>query len=395
MYRRYHYDIIKERIQEPRAAIQVIAGPRQVGKTTVINQVLNDIKIQYISETADGVEHDNTQWISEIWSSARSKMQFNRLNEFLIVIDEIQKLDNWSEYVKREWDYDTAKGNNIKVVLIGSSRLLLKQGLTESLAGRYEMIRMGHWSYAEMRDAFGWNVNQYIYYGGYPQGARYVNNEKRWRTYIKDAIIEPIVGKDILMTTTVYKPALLRQLFTLGCDYSGELLSLNKALGQLSDAGNITTLANYIRLLGDCQAITTLQKYANDNARKYNSIPKFQVYNTALLSANAGRGFETEFTDPKRWGRWAESAVGAHIVGNAEEVGYDVYYWRENDLEVDFVLVKNGAIVALEVKSGSRTTNKGLPIFMNKFSPKMAFVVGGEAISIEEFLLMDLERLWE
>ncbi|MBP5367538.1 MAG: ATP-binding protein, partial [Bacteroidales bacterium] len=266
MYRRYHYDIIKERIQEPRAAIQVIAGPRQVGKTTVVNQVLNDIKIQYISETADGVQHDNTKWISEIWASARSKMQFNKLDEFLIVIDEIQKLDNWSEYVKREWDYDTAKGNNIKVVLLGSSRLLLKQGLTESLAGRYEMIRMGHWSYAEMRDAFGWNVNQYIYYGGYPQGARYVNNEKRWRAYIKDAIIEPIVGKDILMTTTVYKPALLRQLFTLGCDYSGELLSLNKALGQLADAGNITTLANYIRLLGDCQAITTLQKYANDNA---------------------------------------------------------------------------------------------------------------------------------
>ena len=172
-----------------------------------------------------------------------------------------------------------------------------------------------------MRDAYGWNIEQYNYFGGYQQGARYVGSEKRWRSYLKDAIIEPIVGKDILMTTTIYKPALLRQLFALGCDYSGELLSLNKALGQLSDAGNITTLANYIRLLGDCQAVTTLQKYANDNARKYNSIPKFQVYNTALLSANAGRGFETEFTDPKRWGRWTESAVGAHIVGNAEEVG--------------------------------------------------------------------------
>ena len=394
MYRRYHYNIIKERIQEPRAAIQVIAGPRQIGKTTVVNQVLSDIDIQYISETADAVEPDNRKWIAEVWATARSRMQFNRLGEFLIVIDEIQKIDNWSEAVKREWDYDTAKGNNIKVVLLGSSRLLLKQGLTESLAGRFEMIRMGHWTFAEMRDAFGWNVEQYIYFGGYPQGARYAGNEKRWRSYIKDAIIEPIVGKDILMTTTIYKPALLRQLFALGCDYSGELLSLNKALGQLSDAGNITTLANYIRLLGDCQAVTTLQKYANDNARKYNSIPKFQVYNTALLSANAGRSFESEFTDPKRWGRWAESAVGAHIVGNAEEVGYDVYYWRENDLEVDFVLVKNGEIVAIEVKSGTRTTNKGLPVFMDKFSPKMAFVVGSEAISIEEFLLMDLERLW-
>lgn len=395
MYRRYHYNIIKERIQEPRAAIQVIAGPRQVGKTTVVTQVLNDLDINYISETADGVGHDNTIWISELWSSARSKMKFNNLSEFLIVVDEIQKIDNWSEYVKREWDYDSAKGINIKVVLLGSSRLLLKQGLTESLAGRFEVIRMGHWSFAEMRDAFGWNVSQYIYYGGYPQSARYVNNEKRWRAYMKDSIIEPIVGKDILMTTTIYKPALLRQLFALGCNYSGELLSLNKALGQLSDAGNITTLANYIRLLGDCQAVTVLQKYANDNARKYNSIPKFQVYNTALLSANAGRGFESEYTDPKRWGRWVESAVGARIVGSAEEVGYDVYYWRDGDLEVDFVLVKDGKIVALEVKSGSRTTNKGLPAFKDKYSPILAVVVGGEAISVEEFLLMDLERLWQ
>ena len=394
MYRRYHYDIIMERIHEPRATIQVIAGPRQVGKTTVVNQVLADIDIQYVSESADGINHDNRDWIGDIWAAARSKMQFNRLSEFLIVIDEIQKIDNWSEYVKREWDYDTAKGINIKVVLLGSSRLLLKQGLTESLAGRFEMIRMGHWSYAEMHDAFGWNVGQYIYFGGYPQGANYINNEKRWRTYIKDSIIEPIVSKDILMTTTIYKPALLRQLFALGCDYSGELLSLNKALGQLSDAGNITTLANYIQLLGDCQAVTALKKYANDNARKYNSIPKFQVFNTALMSANAGRSFEAEFTDPKRWGRWVESAIGAFLVGNAEEVGYDVYYWRDGDLEVDFVLVKNGEIIGIEVKSGTRTTNKGLQVFRDKFSPKNAFVVGGEAFGIEEFLMLDLEKLW-
>ena len=395
MYQRKYYQIIKERINEERSAIQVIAGPRQVGKTTVVGQVLDDIEIPFLSETADSVNPNNPEWISSIWANARSIMQVRRYNEFLIVIDEIQKLNNWSEFVKKEWDSDTRNKINIKVILLGSSRLLIKKGLTESLAGRYELIRMGHWSFDEMRDAFGFDINQYIYYGGYPQGAKYIQNEKRWRDYIKDSIIDPVVSKDILMTTTIYKPALLKQLFELSCDYSGEILSLTKMLGQLNDAGNVTTLSNYIDLLSDCQAVTKLYKYANDNARKFNSIPKYQVFNTALMSANTGRGFEKEFTDSKRWGRWVESAVGAYLVGNAEEYGYKVYYWREDNYEVDFVLEKKGVLIAIEVKSGRRTTNEGIAIFNKKFSPKMAFVVGSGALSIEEFLTLDLEMLFD
>ena len=342
MYQRKYYNIIKERIEEERIAIQVIAGPRQVGKSTVVSQVLDDIAIPYISETADGIEPNNTEWISTVWANARSIMEVRKNKEFLIVIDEIQKINNWSEFVKKEWDYDTRNNVNIKVILLGSSRLLVKKGLTESLAGRYELIKMGHWSFTEMRDAFGFDINQYIYYGGYPQGAKYIKNEKRWKDYIKDSIIEPIVSKDILMTTTIYKPALLKQLFELACDYSGEILSLTKMLGQLNDAGNVTTLSNYIDLLNDCQAVTKLHKFANDNARKFNSVPKYQVYNTALMSANIGRGFEKEYTDSKRWGRWAESAVGAYLVGNADEYGYQVYYWREDDQEVDFASIPAG-----------------------------------------------------
>lgn len=395
MYQRKYYHIIKERINEERSAIQVIAGPRQVGKTTVVGQVLDDIEMPFLSETADSVDPNNPEWISSIWTNARSIMQVRRYNEFLIVIDEIQKLNNWSEFVKKEWDSDTRNKINIKVILLGSSRLLIKKGLTESLAGRYELIRMGHWSFDEMRDAFGFDINQYIYYGGYPQGAKYIQNEKRWRDYIKDSIIDPVVSKDILMTTTIYKPALLKQLFELSCDYSGEILSLTKMLGQLNDAGNVTTLSNYIDLLSDCQAVTKLYKYANDNARKFNSIPKYQVFNTALLSANTGRGFEKEFTDSKRWGRWVESAIGAYLVGNAEEYGYKVFYWREDNQEVDFVLEKKGVLIAIEVKSGRRTTNEGIAIFNKKFSPKMAFVVGSGALSIEEFLTLDLEMLFD
>ncbi len=395
MYRRKYYQIIKDRIAEDRTAIQVIAGPRQVGKSTVVGQVLDDIDIPYMSETADSVDPHNPEWISTVWENARSVMQMRKYNEFLLVIDEIQKLDNWSEFVKKEWDSDTRNKLGMKVILLGSSRLLIKKGLTESLAGRLELIRMGHWSFEEMRDAFGFDINQYIYYGGYPQGAKYVKNEKRWCDYIKDSIIEPIVSKDILLTTTIYKPALLRQLFELSCDYSGEILSLTKLLGQLNDAGNVTTLSNYIDLLSDCQSVTKLNKFANDNARKYNSIPKYQVFNTALMSANAGRGFEKEFTDSKRWGRWVESAVGAYLVGNAEEFGYKVYYWREDDKEVDFVLEKKGVLIAIEVKSGRRTSNEGIAIFRNKFSPKLAFVVGSGALSVEEFLTLDLANLFE
>jgi predicted AAA+ superfamily ATPase len=395
MYQRKYYDIIKERIEEERIAIQVIAGPRQVGKSTVVGQVLDDIAIPYISETADGIDPNNTEWISTIWANARSIMEVRKHKEFLIVIDEIQKINNWSEFVKKEWDYDTRNNVNIKVILLGSSRLLIKKGLTESLAGRYELIRMGHWSFTEMRDAFGFDINQYIYYGGYPQGAKYIKNEKRWKDYIKDSIIEPIVSKDILMTTTIYKPALLKQLFELACDYSGEILSLTKMLGQLNDAGNVTTLSNYIDLLNDCQAVTKLHKFANDNARKFNSVPKYQVYNTALMSANIGRGFEKEYTDSKRWGRWAESAVGAYLVNNAEEFGYQVYYWREDNMEVDFILEKKGKTIAIEVKSGRREINNGISIFSKKFSPKLAIVVGSGAFSFEEFFTMDLGNLFE
>lgn len=395
MYKRKYYNIIKERIQEERISIQVIAGPRQVGKSTVVSQILEDISIPYLFESADGIETNNSEWISTIWTNARSIMQLRKHNEFLIVIDEIQKLNNWSEYVKKEWDSDTRNKKNIKVILLGSSRLLIKKGLTESLAGRYELIRMGHWSFEEMREAFGFDINQYIYFGGYPQGAKYISNEKRWKDYIKDSIIEPVVSKDILLTTTIYKPALLKQLFELSCDYSGEILSLTKMLGQLTDAGNVTTLSNYIDLLNDCQVVTKLHKFANDNARKFNSIPKYQVYNTALMSANMGRGFEKEFTDSKRWGRWVESAIGSYLVGNSEEYGYNVYYWREDNLEVDFVLERKGQIVAIEVKSGRRKTNEGISVFSKKFSPKMAFVVGSDALGIEEFLSMDLESLFE
>lgn len=395
MYKRYHFLELKNRLLEKRNKIQVLSGPRQVGKSTLVKQVLKEIDIPYLFVTADDVPSDNTSWINETWNSARSMMKIKKQDVFILVIDEIHKIRNWSESVKKEWDTDTFNDLELRVVILGSSRLLIKDGLTESLTGRYELIRMSHWSYAEMRDAFGLNLEHYIYYGGYPGGASFVNNERRWRQYMKDSIITPAIEKDILMTKVIYKPQLMKQLFELGCTYSGEEISLTKLLGQLQDAGNVTTLANYLNTLDESRLLCGMQKYANDNARKYNSIPKIMVYNTALLSALSSSTFEKTFTDSKVWGRWVESSIGSYLLNKADELDYKLYYWRENNNEVDFVIEQNKQCIAIEVKSGKRTTNSGIPLFNTKFQPKHSFVVGSGGIPIEDFLTLDLENLFE
>lgn len=393
-YVRQKYGEILDRLQEPRMFIQVLAGPRQVGKTTLVRQVLSNIDIPYVSENADFADPTDTDWIRKIWQSARMRMKLEGSKEFVLVIDEIQKLNNWSEAVKREWDDDTRNGLNIKLLLLGSSRLLLKNGLTESLAGRFELIRVGHWSYQEMHDAFGWDVDKYIYYGGYPGPAAIVDNEKRWRRYIKDSLIAPSIEKDVIMTSNIYKPALMKQVFDLGCSYSGELLSLTKIIGQLQDAGNATTVANYINILDECNLLAGLQKYAMDDARKYNSIPKFQVYNNALLTAFKGRSYATDRVDTTAWGRWVESAIGTHLLSQASEYEYEVFYWKERSDEVDFIIKSKQKCIAIEVKSGRRGTNKGLPLFEKTFHPDVCFVVGTNGIDIETFLKSDIGRLF-
>lgn len=399
-YNRKQFDTLKERISEPRKFMQVLAGPRQVGKSTLVGQVLERIKIAHAMEVADGIEPKDIDWIHRVWEAARTTMMLRGLTEYLLVIDEVQKIDNWSEAVKREWDADTRNRVNLKVVLLGSSRLLLKKGLTESLAGRYELIRMPHWSMTEMRDAFGVTLDQYIYFGGYPGPAHMIGDERRWRKYVRDSLVAPAIEKDVIMTSNIYKPALMKQLFEVGCGYSAEILSLTKVMGQLQDAGNVTTLAGYLEILDECALLTGLQKYANDDARKRGSVPKYQVYNNALLTAYRGRDFVTDRTDTRAWGRWVESAVGAHLLSMADEQDYKVYYWREpirnkdeKDKEVDFVIVRDGEMTAIEVKSGRRGMNSGLPAFVEAFHPKRSFVVGTGGVSLEDFLSCKVETI--
>ena len=393
MFKRQQASVLRSRIEEPRRFIQVIAGARQVGKSTMVKQVVEELTIPHLLTTAEEAPDKNPAWIRYVWQQARQAMRLNNYPEYLLVIDEIHKLDNWSEVVKAEWDADTMRNVNLKVVLLGSSRLLIKDGLNESLAGRYELIEMEHWSFTEMHTAFGATIDQYIYYGGYPGAYPLINDEKRWRKYMRDAIIEPAITKDVLTTKRVLKPALLRQLFLLGCSYSGELLSFNKILGQLQDAGNTATLANYLQLLDESKLLAGLQQYAADDARKYKSIPKYQVYNSGLLSANSSLSFQDAYLDPKKWGRWVETAVGAYLINHADRLEYNLYYWRNNDDEVDFVLQHSRKLIAIEVKSGRRQANQGMYEFSKQFHPDVELVVGGEAVSIEQFLSLDLEQL--
>lgn len=382
------------RLLEPRKTLQVVAGPRQVGKTTMVKQVLTEISLPSLFFSADGVDADDTGWISDRWEEARVQMRYHSYEEFLLVFDEIHKIKNWSERVKKEWDTDSFHDLNLKVVLLGSSRLLMKKGLTESLAGRFETLPMGHWTFQEMYDAFGWNLDQYIYFGGYPGSASYVSNEVRWRRYVRDAIVNPAIEKDVLLTTFIYKPALLHQLFRLGCAYSGKELSFNKMLGLLQDAGNATTLVNYLEVLGESKLLVGLQKYAMDESRKYRSTPKLQVFNNALLTVMSdGMTYEKAFTHPDLWGRWVESTVGCFLLDRADELEYQLYYWRDNDEEVDFVIVRGDKLIAIEVKSGWRQSNSGLGTFREKYHPRYTLVVGGEAMPLEQFLIGDIESL--
>lgn len=394
MYKKVEYQIIKSRLEEPRRFIQVLMGPRQVGKSTVVKQVLQDYEEVYLFYSADNVPATNSVWISDCWSAARRLMVAKELKTILLVIDEIQKISNWSEVVKKEWDADSFHDLDIKVLLLGSSRVLLEKGLSESLAGRFEEIRMTHWSYPEMKECFGFTLEQYLFFGSYPGSAPLINDEDRYQQYIQSSIIDATINKDILMDTPISKPALLRQTFELGAAYSGQILSLNKMLGSLQDAGNTTTLAGYINLLNESCLLCGLQKFSMDTARRKASIPKFQVYNNALKTVLSPFTFEQALLDRKAWGHIFESGVGAYIVSQSFAHRFEVYYWRERNDEVDFILKKKGTIVALEVKSNAEKSNTGLQKFKAMFNPKEVLVIGEGGLPVEEFLAMDLQKLF-
>ena len=385
-----------QRLREPRRFIQVVAGSRQVGKTTLAGQAARRSGLPTRHASADEPTLRDTQWMEQQWEAARSLADEADANGALLVLDEVQKVTGWSEAVKHLWDTDSRTGRRLKVVLLGSAPLLVERGLGESLAGRFEMLRLPHWSFAEMRDAFAWSLDQYIFYGGYPGAAPLIRQPARWTRYVRDALIEPILSRDVLLLSRVDKPALLRRLLELGCAYSGQILSYTKMLGQLQDAGNTTTLAHYLDLLAGAGLVTGLQKYAGGVARRRASSPKLQVLNTALITAQAGITLGQARADHAFWGRLVESAVGAHLANAAATGECEVHYWRERNREVDFVLRAGRSLVAIEVKSGrAPETLPGMAAFSEAFRPTRKLLVGGDGIDLETFLTTPIGKWLE
>lgn len=392
MYQRTVTSTIKDRLHEKRRFLQVITGPRQVGKTTGITQVLQEINLPYHYAAADLPAPPSTPWIAQQWDLARVKLQGRQ--PVILVLDEVQKIAHWSVEMKRLWDEDTRLKNNLHVVVLGSSSLLIQKGLEESLGGRFEIIRFPHWSWMECHAAFGWNLDQYIYFGGYPGSAPLIQDETRWAQYIRDSLIETAISKDILLLHRVEKPALLRQLFVLACDYAGQILSYQKMLGQLAEAGNTTTLAHYQKLLESAFLILGVPKWSGGKIRQRGSSPKWIPLNTALITALANRSFQEAKGDSTSWGRLVEAVVGAHLANQSISSGFDLYYWREFNKEVDFILKKGKTVIAIEVKSGKpRAYPSGLHDFVKHHSGARTFVVGDLAFPLRTFLETPLEKL--
>ncbi len=361
-----------------------------MGKTTAVQQVLETGSIPFRFTSADEPALKGLDWIAMQWEAARVQAG---LRSSVLVLDEIQKIPGWSETVKRLWDEDTRARRPLKVVLLGSAPLLIAEGLTESLAGRFELIHFPHWSLTEMREAFDWSLEEYLFFGGYPGSAPLIEDPPRWKRYINDSLIETSVARDVLLMTRVDKPALLRRLLELACRYSGQVLSYTKMLGQLQDAGNSTTLAHYLDLLSAAGMVRGLHKFAGDVARQRGSSPKLQVYNTALLAATSDVRPEDARTDREFRGHLVESAVGAHLANAAAARTCEVYYWRDRNRDVDFVVRSGRRLIAIEVKSGrARDGLPGLAAFAAAFRPHRSLLVGGDGIPLEEFLAYPVEH---
>lgn len=384
---------ILHRATRPPVLIQIITGPRQVGKTTAARQAMTKWEGPSVYAAADAPLPQGPGWIRTHWQQARKKA---RSAPCLLVLDEVQKVQGWSETVKALWDEDRRENHAIRPLLLGSSALLIARGTVESLAGRFYLHRCNHWSLEECQRAFGWDLDQWIYFGGYPGAAPLADEgEEAWRSYVRDSLVEAVLARDVLAMHSVSKPALLRNLFLLAAHFPAQVLSYNKMLGQLQDAGNTTTLSHYLRLLETAFLISGLQRYSPGHARSRASSPKLVLWNNALVNALDTRSFDAARADTTWWGRLVENAAGAHLVNGLPPAAYEICYWRERNNEVDFVVRAGERVWALEIKSGRDHRTGGLDAFRRKWPRAQPMLVGEAGLGLEEFFSTSPTELFE
>lgn len=395
LYLRNNYSILRDRLRSASSRLQVLFGPRQVGKTTLARQVAQSLAWPFHFATADAVGTATTPWLLSQWERARQLKGSSPSSPTLLILDEVQKIPNWSELVKKLWDEEKASASELRVVILGSSPLLMQKGLSESLAGRFEVIPVTHWTYTEMHQAFGWTLDQYIYFGGYPGSHDIVDDRERWSRFILDSLIETTLSRDIFLMARIDKPALFRQLFELGCLASGQILSFQKIMGQLQEAGNASTLAGYLHLMEGAGLLAGILKFANAEPRRKASSPKFQVFNNALLTAWQAKGLEESKADPELWGRLVESAVGAHLLNACRRDSIKLSYWNVGAKEIDFIVSYRGQDLALEVKSGRRSAKLSAIEQFAKQHPQARFLtVGTGGMDLEHFFSISPTQLF-
>ncbi|MDR2770535.1 MAG: ATP-binding protein [Clostridiales Family XIII bacterium] len=384
MFTRTSVSQLVKRLEEPRRFIQILVGPRQTGKTTAVVQALAKLMAPQRFISADDPHLVSAEWLRNEWEQARA---LAKSGEAILAVDEIQKLSEWSSVVKLLWDEDSRLRTPLKVVLTGSSALLLQKGLSESLMGRFEILYSPHWSYAECREAFGYSLDDFLFFGGYPGASSLIGDELRWARYMGTSIVEPTILQDILLMEEIRKPALLRSLFMLGSGYSAQELSFTKMLGQLQDAGNTVTLAHYLELLDRANMLAGLMNYSGSRIRTRKSSPRFMVYDTSLMTYADGTGRRRLLDNPADRGRLVESAVGAYLLARGREEGFEVCWWRERDSEVDFVIKKGERLTVVEVKSGRVKNVGGSLVFKKSYPEAFSLIVGSADVALEDFLL--------
>ncbi len=412
MYQRPHVNRLFQRLSRgSNMRIAAIIGPRQVGKTTIALQVrkkLIEEKIPCWYVSIDNIGYSEADWpdmqkirddaqpgtvpdaemLAEIWTQAQRASQESDQG-LVLFLDEIQTIPRWSNIVKGFWDTDRRRGYPIRAVILGSAAWRMQVGRNESLAGRFDPIRVTHWSLPEMIQAFELTVEEFMFFGGYPTPFNDTSRPivlEAWQKYISVSVLKPIIERDIMGLTQIRKPALMRQLIDLASSYSGQLISYNKLLGQLKDAGNATTLANYLDLLSDAGLMVALSPYTASPHLGRSRSPKLNVLNTALMTAAPGYSFQEAKSDRSLWGRIVESAVGAHLY-NTRNVSTRIHFWRDKSgaNEVDFVISRGPHLVGLEVKSGRIRSHSGLACFKDRFPNAKTMIVGPDGISFEDF----------
>lgn len=358
-------------IKGPPKFIQVVLGPRQVGKTTGVLQLKDELNdYEFIFENADAIFSSKSEWLKTCWIEAR--VHFKKNPKTVLVIDEIQSVPDWSRIIKGLWDEDKKNKSLFHVIILGSSSLELHQGLSESLAGRFETIFVPHWTYQESRELRSdLGLDEFLDFGGYPE-LILIEDIKRRSNYLINSIVDPVVNKDILQNVTVKKPALFRQAFEIACLHGGEVLSFNKFLGQLQEGGNIDLVKYYLRLYEQAYLIKTLEKFSTSKLQKKGSSPKIIPRAVAFMNV---------FDQVPR-GRKFEVMIGNELIQRYE----NVYYWREGDKEVDFVLKIKNKIVAIEVKSGKKRDGGGLELFAKNFSCKTLLVTEDNMSNLFELI---------